>query len=329
MSTSRLAQAVDPDHARQVANDILSDRRFHRDPAPRPLRGPLHWLGDRLSGIERWIGDRLAFIPGIVWIMLALLVVGAVIARVDRRVAAPRGERLRVPQPEPGSRARHPKTPTRSSARPTRPNATAISTARSRLRFRAGLLRLGDRGAIAYRPSVTTGEVRRALGSENFDELARAFERVTYGGRAAEPPDLDAARTTWPRVLDEARASMSRRVWIVIGAIVGVIVVLNLLATGLDRAVGGNEPSGVSGSSYTTGGDGLAAYASLLGRFGHPVTRSRGPIADAAARHDQHGRRARPHGPHAGGRGVVAAVRHRRRAARDRREPAVLSAQPS
>jgi hypothetical protein len=51
---------------------------------------------------------------------------------------------------------------------------------------------------------------------------------------------------------------MSRRVWIVIGAIVGVIVVLNLLASGLDRAVGGNEPSGVSGSSYTTGGDGLA-----------------------------------------------------------------------
>ena len=34
-----------------------------------------------------------------------------------------------------------------------------------RLRFRAGLLRLGDRGAIRYRPSVTTGEVRRTLGS--------------------------------------------------------------------------------------------------------------------------------------------------------------------
>ena len=72
---------------------------------------------------------------------------------------------------------------------------------------------------------------------------------------------------------------MSRRVWIVIGAIVGVLIVLNLLATGLDRAVGGNEPSGVSGSSYSTASGGLAAYASLLGRFGHPVTRSRGPIA--------------------------------------------------
>jgi hypothetical protein len=72
---------------------------------------------------------------------------------------------------------------------------------------------------------------------------------------------------------------MSRRVWIAIGAVVGVILVLNLLATGLDRAVGGNEPSGVSGSSYSTANGGLAAYASLLGRFGHPVTRGRGPIA--------------------------------------------------
>jgi Domain of unknown function (DUF4350) len=72
---------------------------------------------------------------------------------------------------------------------------------------------------------------------------------------------------------------VSRRVWIVIGSIAGVILVLNLLATGLDRAVGGNEPSGVSGSSYSTADGGLAAYASLLGRFGHPVTRSRGPIS--------------------------------------------------
>ena len=70
-----------------------------------------------------------------------------------------------------------------------------------RLRFRAGLLRLGDRGAIRYRPSVTTSEVRRVLGSETFDELARTFEAVAYGGRDAAPPDLDTARREWPRVV--------------------------------------------------------------------------------------------------------------------------------
>jgi len=203
VSAARLAQAVDPDGARQAANDILSDRRFHRDPAPRPLRGPLHWLGDRLSGIERWIGDRLAFIPGIVWIALALLVVGAVIARVivmsRRRAVSGSGSALGSGVP--GTKMEDANALDREADEAERDGDLDRAL---RLRFRAGLLRLGDRGAIEYRPSVTTGEVRRALGSENFDELASAFERVTYGGHAAEPPDLDAARTTWPRVLDEA-----------------------------------------------------------------------------------------------------------------------------
>jgi hypothetical protein len=73
-----------------------------------------------------------------------------------------------------------------------------------RLRFRAGLLRLGDRGAIRYRPSVTTGEVRRTLRSSRFDGLAGTFEEVTYGGREADPPDVDAARREWPHVLEES-----------------------------------------------------------------------------------------------------------------------------
>ena len=72
-----------------------------------------------------------------------------------------------------------------------------------RLRFRAGLLRLGDRGAIEYRPSLTTSEVHARLGSETFDHLAETFNEVAYGGHPAEPPDVAAARTGWPRVVDE------------------------------------------------------------------------------------------------------------------------------
>jgi Domain of unknown function (DUF4129) len=203
VSATRLAQAVDPDGARQVANDILSDRRFHRDAAPRPLRGPLHWLGDRLSGIVHWIGDRLAFVPGIVWIALALVVVGAVIARVvvvSRRRAVT-GSGTATGAGFASDASEDADTLEREADVAERDGDLDRAL---RLRFRSGLLRLGDRGAIAYRPSVTTGEVRRALGSENFDELARAFERVAYGGHAADAPDLEAARTTWPRVLDQA-----------------------------------------------------------------------------------------------------------------------------
>ncbi len=79
-----------------------------------------------------------------------------------------------------------------------------ISRARCDCVSGPGLLRLGDRGAIRYRPSVTTGEVRRALDSHRFDDLAGTFEAVTYGGRAADPPDVDAARREWPHVLEES-----------------------------------------------------------------------------------------------------------------------------
>ncbi len=67
-----------------------------------------------------------------------------------------------------------------------------------RLRFQAGLIRLGRAGALAYRPSLTTREASEQLGSSLFDPLARTFEEVTYGGRDATADDLAAARETWP-----------------------------------------------------------------------------------------------------------------------------------
>jgi hypothetical protein len=72
-----------------------------------------------------------------------------------------------------------------------------------------------------------------------------------------------------------------RKVAIAILAVVGGLLALNLLARGLDQSVGGNQPGGASGSSYATGSDGVNAYASLLTRFGHPIARVRGSLADA------------------------------------------------
>jgi hypothetical protein len=70
----------------------------------------------------------------------------------------------------------------------------------------------------------------------------------------------------------------TRRTLVGVGVLVGGLIVLNLLARGLDRAVGGNEPGGVRGSAYATSGDGLAAYASLLRQFGHEVKTQRGEL---------------------------------------------------
>jgi hypothetical protein len=78
----------------------------------------------------------------------------------------------------------------------------------------------------------------------------------------------------------EALKTRGRRVWIALGVVIAVVLFLNLAARGLDEAVGGNEPKGVSGSSYATTAEGLAAYATLLTRYGHDVTYQRGAIVD-------------------------------------------------
>ncbi len=199
----RAVQAVDPNGARDAARDILNDRRFRREPAPRPLRGPLRWLGKRLDPITDWLGRVFGAVPGWVWLGLAIAVVAAIVARVvvvaRRRRVAGVGRGLAS-----GSLDAAPEDPNALDREADDAERRGDLERAVRLRFRAGLLRLGDRGAIVYRPSVTTGEVRRALGSDTFDELARTFEGVTYGGRAAGPPDVDAARREWPHVLDEA-----------------------------------------------------------------------------------------------------------------------------
>ena len=74
-----------------------------------------------------------------------------------------------------------------------------------RLRFRAGLLRLGRARAVSLRPALRTREARRALQNPRFDRLARDFDEVVYGRRAPRPEDVAAARTEWPRVLAEVR----------------------------------------------------------------------------------------------------------------------------
>jgi hypothetical protein len=75
-----------------------------------------------------------------------------------------------------------------------------------RLRFRAGLLRLGARSTIEYRPSLLTAEVARSLHSPQFDSLNDTFERIAYGGAAARPGDAEASRNGWAAVLSRREA---------------------------------------------------------------------------------------------------------------------------
>lgn len=197
---SGFVTAVDPADARKTAHDILSGRQYRSSPTPRPLRRQLRWLGDKLHAPLDWIGNVLSHVPRLLLLAIALVAVGLAIAFIVSKASARAGS--------PDERRRGRRAAGEDSEDPDELERAAEVAERDgrlddalRLRFRAGLLRLGGRGAIRYRPSVTTNEVRRVLGSETFEELARTFEAVTYGGRGAEPPDLETARREWPRVV--------------------------------------------------------------------------------------------------------------------------------
>jgi hypothetical protein len=197
---ARLNAPVDPDQARNAAQHILSGRQYRSAPTPRPFRRPLSWLGDRLHGIFDWLGRVLSDVP---WLFVFIVVIGLVIAAIVFAITKVRARRgyadvRRGASRIPGEESEDPDELERFADVAEREGRLDHAL---RLRFRAGLLRLGERGAIRYRPSLTTSEVRRALGSESFDDLARTFEAVAYGGRDAAPPDLDTARREWPRVV--------------------------------------------------------------------------------------------------------------------------------
>jgi hypothetical protein len=198
----RAAQEVDPNAARDSARKILSGSRFQTRSAPRPLRGPLRWIGDRLQSLGDWFGRVFSHVPGWLWLVFGVIAVAAIITKV---VLSAKARRVTIGHDGSGTFVDEgPEDPDALEREADSAERDGDLARAVRLRFRAGLIRLGDRGAIAYRPSVTTGEVRRVLGSDAFDDLARTFEGIAYGGQTAAQPDVDSARRTWPRVVAEA-----------------------------------------------------------------------------------------------------------------------------
>lgn len=189
--------------ARAAARAILHESRFHAPSVPRPLHGLLHGIGTALSAPARIFSDAVSklgsVLPGgvvVAWLVLALLVAGAsaLIARRYSRLA------LIGPHDEPvGARG------TERAAELERRADAAERDGRLddavRLRFRAGLARLSERGAIPPPRSMPTGEFSRILHSGAFDELRTRFEEIAYGTAHAVVSDVEDARRGWTVVL--------------------------------------------------------------------------------------------------------------------------------
>lgn len=205
--------AVGPDDARRTARDILSGHEYRPERSPQPLRGALRWIGDRLDDLlapigrffERVFGWLFDLVPGPAGTILGVVIVVALASLVLWLVAR------RVVSTPPGPRHGHATAgdgeDPHALERAARDAAAAGDHRLAiRLRYRAGLLRLGARGAIALRTGATNAVYARALRSDRFDGLTGTFEAVTYGDRDASPEDDATAVREWPIVVEEARS---------------------------------------------------------------------------------------------------------------------------
>lgn len=203
------AGPVDAGTARRQAEAVLEQRRFHPSRVPKPFRGVLRWLGARLEPVagplvrlyRRALENTPLAVVLVVAIVLALTFLVRSLVRRRLLAATARGEAGR------GRTSRErPEDLERAADEAERRGDAALAF---RLRFRAGILRLALKGAVPDRTSITTGELRRQLRSEPFDELAGAFDEIAYGGRPGEDADLHLARERWPAVL-ASRAGAGR-----------------------------------------------------------------------------------------------------------------------
>jgi hypothetical protein len=181
------------------AKDILAGDDYHQPDPPRPFRKPLERLGD-------WINSA---INGITfgnspfgWFVLAAMVagvVGLIAALLSRRRVKGPGSRRR------DAAAVSAEDPVELERQAERAEQAGDHSLAVRLRYRAGLLRLRDREAIDYRPSLTAHQVSAQLRSERYDELATRFEGVAYGEQEASAEDAADAAREWREVVKEAK----------------------------------------------------------------------------------------------------------------------------
>jgi hypothetical protein len=201
------AHEADPAASRAEAREILSERRFGVTEQPRPLRRLLEWVGEKVESVTDPLSRAAEGTPGgPLWFWLALAAAFTVaVTLISVRVARRRAATIEaVATRRTVSGRQRPGELERAAEEAERDGDWERAV---RLRFRAGLLRLDEARVLPFRESITSGEVARKLRSRDFDGLARAFDEVVYGRRAARADDASSAREGWSRVLAEVRGA--------------------------------------------------------------------------------------------------------------------------
>ncbi|MEO6470054.1 MAG: DUF4129 domain-containing protein [Acidimicrobiia bacterium] len=204
---------VDTDAARDAARQILRQREFQPERTPKPLGGPVQWIGDRLNGIADWLGTAIEdvfswifhLLPG-VWgpilgVVICVALATVVVWLIGRnRVSATRADRE---SEAPSAQLEDPRGLEREADAAAQAGQYALAV---RLRYRAGLIRLDRADVIDLRPWNTSAHLTRRLDSRRFDRLTDTFDAVTYGAQPATNADVAVARTEWPELVTEMKS---------------------------------------------------------------------------------------------------------------------------
>ena len=204
---------VDPGAARDAAREILRRGEFQPERSPKPLAGPVQWIGDRLNGIADWLGHAIQdvfdwifhLLPGawglILGVVICVGLAAVVVWLIGRnRVSATRVDRGREnSSPE----LEDPRALERAADSAIQGGQYVLAV---RLRYRAGLIRLDRADVIDLRPWNTSAHLTRRLDSRRFDRLTDTFDAVTYGAQPATNADAAIARTEWPELLTEMKS---------------------------------------------------------------------------------------------------------------------------
>jgi hypothetical protein len=195
-----------------IARSVLSERRFHPPPVPRPLHGVVDWISNAVTSVVDSVSHALDSLGSNLWLLIgALLAVAAltgVIARraLRRRQLVSRAAAARLGAAGPGARELD-----RAADAAERAGRRGEAL---RLRYRAGLVALAERGLLEQRPSLLAGEARERLSGERFaglfERLTQGFELVAYGGSEPDGDAVTRAREDWAALLAQAGGSRAR-----------------------------------------------------------------------------------------------------------------------
>lgn len=192
-----------PADARGQARAVLDADKFQQSDVPKPFKGALEWLADRLRPIGRFVErivDPILDLPGGAWILGTALVAVAAAATawlVGRRS----GAAVRATAAGGGPLVDASADPIGLDRRAGEREGAGDLAGALRLRYQAGLVRLVRADRLTLRTDTTAADAARQVDHPAMDALTMDFEEIVYGDRAATAADLHAAGERWDDLL--------------------------------------------------------------------------------------------------------------------------------